>query len=34
VGSFADAMASALNQGVTAWHSALRATEVERVVLL
>jgi len=34
VGSFADPMASALNQGLTAWCSALTATEVERVVLL
>ncbi len=33
VGIFADAMASAMNQGLTAWRSAPGATEVERVVL-
>jgi aromatic-L-amino-acid/L-tryptophan decarboxylase len=33
IGILADAMASALNQGLTAWRSAPGATEVERVVL-
>ena len=33
IGIFADAMASAMNQGLTAWRSAPGATEVERVVL-
>jgi len=33
IGIFADAMASAMNQGLTAWRSAPGATELERVVL-
>ena len=33
IGIFADAMASAMNQGLTAWRSAPGATEIERVVL-
>jgi glutamate/tyrosine decarboxylase-like PLP-dependent enzyme len=33
IGIFADAMASAMNQGLTAWRSAPGATEVERLVL-
>jgi len=33
IGILADAMASAMNQGLTAWRSAPGATEVERVVL-
>ena len=33
IGIFADAMASAMNQGLTAWRSAPGATEIERLVL-